>query len=109
FSLPGAPIAGAQSVPELESEMRRRNSWIVVDEHGARHYGYDGAIAVAAAAHGDAPVRRAVVSVRGRAPPNELRAALRRIEPGRRIQKIAERRRCPRAYFYRLRVPHQSR
>ncbi len=50
FLLPGAPIAGAQSVPELESEMRRRNSWIVVDEHGARHYGYDGAIAVAAAA-----------------------------------------------------------
>jgi len=50
FLLPSAQLAGAQTAPEMEAEMRRRNSWIVIDDRGARRYGYDGVIAVASAA-----------------------------------------------------------
>jgi predicted DCC family thiol-disulfide oxidoreductase YuxK len=45
--LPQAEIAGAQSVPDIEADMRQRNSWVVVDAQGVRHYGYDGFVILA--------------------------------------------------------------
>jgi predicted DCC family thiol-disulfide oxidoreductase YuxK len=47
--VPQASIAGAQTVPDIAAELAQRNSWIVVDGAGKRHYGYDG-LTVAAAA-----------------------------------------------------------
>ena len=49
FFLPAAEIAGARSVPDIEIDMRQRNSWVVVDAQSVRHYGYDGVVVVASA------------------------------------------------------------
>ena len=49
FFLPQAQIAGAQTVPAVNADMRQRNSWVVLDATGARHYGYDAVTVVAAA------------------------------------------------------------
>jgi predicted DCC family thiol-disulfide oxidoreductase YuxK len=42
-------FAAAQSDPEVEAEMRRQNSWVVVDESGTCHFRYDGALVLASA------------------------------------------------------------
>lgn len=47
--MPQASIAGAQTVPDIAAELAQRNSWIVVDGAGKRHYSYDGVTVVAAA------------------------------------------------------------
>lgn len=52
-------IAGAQAEPEIEADMRQRNSWVVLDAQGARHYGYDGVVAVACAS----PIVRVFVPI----------------------------------------------
>lgn len=49
FLLPNVEIAGAQTVPEIDVDMRQRNSWVVLDARGERHYGYDAITVVAAA------------------------------------------------------------
>ena len=49
FFLPHAKIAGAQTAPDIDADMRQRNSWVVLDAAGARHYGYDAVIVVASA------------------------------------------------------------
>jgi predicted DCC family thiol-disulfide oxidoreductase YuxK len=46
FLLPAVESAGAQSVPEIDAEMRQRNSWVVVDRQGEHHYGFDGVVVV---------------------------------------------------------------
>jgi predicted DCC family thiol-disulfide oxidoreductase YuxK len=46
FFLPAIESASAQSVPEIEAEMRQRNSWVVLDREGDHHYGYDGVVTV---------------------------------------------------------------
>lgn len=40
---PDAKACAAQTEPSIESDMRRYNSWVVVDETGGRHYRIDGA------------------------------------------------------------------
>jgi len=49
FLLPEIKIAGAQSVPEIAAAMRQRNSWVVLDPGGSRHFGYDAIVVVSAA------------------------------------------------------------
>ncbi|MGH7816496.1 MAG: hypothetical protein ACREOR_03820, partial [Candidatus Binatia bacterium] len=49
FFLPAVETAGAQTVPEVEAEMRQHNSWVVLDGQGEHHFGYDGIVVVAAA------------------------------------------------------------
>ena len=46
--LPQIEIAGAQSEAAIEAAMRQRNSWVVLDADGARHFGYDAVLVVAA-------------------------------------------------------------
>jgi len=46
FFLPAMESAGAQSVPEIDAQMRQRNSWVVVDRQGEHHFGYDGVVVV---------------------------------------------------------------
>jgi predicted DCC family thiol-disulfide oxidoreductase YuxK len=48
FLLPQIEIAGAQSEAAIEAAMRQRNSWVVLDADGARHFGYDAVLVVAA-------------------------------------------------------------
>ena len=48
FLLPQIEIAGAQSEPAIEAAMRQCNSWVVLDADGARHFGYDAVLVVAA-------------------------------------------------------------
>ena len=59
FFLPAAEMAGAQTVPDIEADMRQRNSWVVLDSQGARHYGYDAVIVVA----GDSPILKPFVPI----------------------------------------------
>lgn len=40
-------LAAAQGFSEIEAEMARRNSWVVVDESRARHFAFDGVLALA--------------------------------------------------------------
>jgi predicted DCC family thiol-disulfide oxidoreductase YuxK len=54
FMLPKIESRAAQTVPEIENEMRQRNSWVVLDAHGKRHFGYDGILVVV----GTSPILR---------------------------------------------------
>jgi predicted DCC family thiol-disulfide oxidoreductase YuxK len=49
FVLPNVESKAAQTIPEIEREMRERNSWVVLDSQGKRHFGYDGVLIVAGA------------------------------------------------------------
>jgi predicted DCC family thiol-disulfide oxidoreductase YuxK len=49
FLLPGAELRAAQSEPPIESEMRARNSWVIVDPRGTHHTGFRAVAALAAA------------------------------------------------------------
>lgn len=64
FLLPSVETAAAQSAPEIEAEMRRHNSWVVLDERGERHFGYDGFVVVA----GASPIVRLLTPLLGLAP-----------------------------------------
>ena len=57
FLLPDVTMVGAQTVPAIETEMLERNSWVVVDGKGSRHYGYAALIVVA----GVSPMLRPLV------------------------------------------------
>jgi predicted DCC family thiol-disulfide oxidoreductase YuxK len=48
FFLPAAEVSAAQTITEIETDMRQHNSLVVLDAQGTRHYGYDGIVMVAA-------------------------------------------------------------
>ena len=48
FFFPNIEIAGAQTVLQIEAEMRQRNFWVVLDARGERHFAYDAVVVVAA-------------------------------------------------------------
>jgi predicted DCC family thiol-disulfide oxidoreductase YuxK len=46
FFLSAIESASAQSVAEIDHEMRERNSWVVIDRQGTHRFGYDGVVTV---------------------------------------------------------------
>ncbi len=61
FLLRLVEAAAAQMVPEIDMEMRQRNSWVVLDGGGQHHFGYDGLVVVASAS----PLLRPLVPLLG--------------------------------------------
>lgn len=47
FLLPETRLAPAQQEPAITAEMERQNSWVVVDEQGRHHFGYEALLVVA--------------------------------------------------------------
>jgi hypothetical protein len=46
FLLPQTVVLPAQTNPDIESEMRKHNSWVVIDGNGKPHFGYDGGLSL---------------------------------------------------------------